>query len=117
MLRMLTRAFAFVGFLLTLIIVGGAIFIIHQQEKTVPEPDSVVLVVDFDQPIVEQNEPSPFDIALHQEATSLVDILSAINKAKDDPHVKGLVGRFGSSQPSLALRCRPRARARWRCAH
>jgi protease-4 len=102
MLRFIGRVFAIIGFLVTLLIVGGVVLFVHKQGKPMPEPDSVVLVLDLDQPIVEQSVPSPLDLAMHEEATPLLDILHAINKAKDDPHVKALVGRFGTEQPSLA---------------
>ncbi len=101
MFRFITRVFALVGFLVTLSIVGGTVLLVREQ-KPEPEPDSVVLVLDFDQPIIEQSEASPIDLALHEDSTVLIDMLAAINKAKDDPHVKGLVGKFGSEEPSLA---------------
>ncbi len=39
---------------------------------------------------------------MHEEVTPLLNILHAIDKAKDDTHVKGIVARFGTTQPSLS---------------
>ena len=102
MLRFLTRCLAVIGFLVVLAAVGGAAYYVHQTHAGVPEPDATVLVVDFAKPITEQPSTSPFDLALHDETTPLLDILRAIDQAALDPHVKALVARFGSEQPSLA---------------
>ncbi|MDX2028467.1 MAG: signal peptide peptidase SppA [Alphaproteobacteria bacterium] len=100
MLRFITRFFAVIGFFATLSLVlsGVALYI---QERAVEPPENIVLVLDFDQPIVERVESSPFDLAMHEESAPLLGILRAIDKAKSDPHVKGIVARFGGAQPSL----------------
>lgn len=94
--------FAVVGFLVTLVIVAGITLAVENQGRAPKEPEAVILALDFDQAIVEQNDPSPLDFALHETSVSLFDILAAIDKAKSDPHVKALIARFGTTQPGLA---------------
>ncbi len=103
MLRFITRFFALIGLLVTALIaliVWTSVHYAHQQHVR-PEPESVVLTLDLDEPIVEQEKASPLALALHDEVTPLYDILHAIDTAKDDPHVKGIVARMGSSPPSM----------------
>jgi len=96
------RIFAAIGVLTTLLAVLVIFSVIHAEYATPSEPDSVVLVLNFDQPIIEKSESSPLDFAIHEESTPLLDILHAIDRARGDPHAKGLVARFGGRQPSLA---------------
>lgn len=100
-MKYITRFFALIGFL-TLILVGGAIGVaVLLHDKVDPEPNSIILTLDFNSPIVEQSDPSPWNLTLSGEPTALFDILRAIDAATDDPHVKGIVARFGGEQPSL----------------
>jgi len=102
-LKFITRCFAFVGLLVVVLVVLGVAAVAHLENHVEPEPESVILTLDFDAPIVEQNDPSPFDLAMSSgESTALLDILHAIDHAKADPHVKGLAARFGTEQPTLA---------------
>ena len=102
MFRILARAFAVIGFLVTVSIISGIILGIYASKKA-KEPESVVLRLDLDRPIVEQVDPTPFDFALNDKPpVSLINILSAIDAARVDPHVKGIVARFGSTAPSLS---------------
>ncbi|MGB9153582.1 MAG: signal peptide peptidase SppA [Alphaproteobacteria bacterium] len=102
MLKFITRFFALIGFLVVGLIVLGVVGAKYQKDKIEPEPDSVILTLDFSSPIVEQNEPSPLNFAMEDEPAVLLDILHAIDRAKSDPHVKGIAARFGTEQPSLA---------------
>jgi protease-4 len=102
MLHFFARFFAVIGFIATLLIALG-VFVFMRVEHAAPkEPDNVALVIDFDQPIVEQEESSPFDLAVHEETTPLLHILQAIDGARLDPRVKGIVAHFGGLQPQLA---------------
>lgn len=102
MKKIIVRALAVVGFLtvasVALLISLGILAAKDRQNA----PESMALVIDFDTTIAEHEKTSAFDLALDEEASSLTDILRAIDRAKSDPRVKALVGRFGSSQPSLA---------------
>jgi len=100
-LKILTSIFAVIGLLITLLIAAGIGGALYYQDAEVKEPDAVVLSLDFDQPVVEQIEPTPLEMAFAQNPTSLYDIINAIDKAKLDPHVKGIVAHFDDTQPSL----------------
>lgn len=102
MLKFITRFFAVIGFLVVALVALAIISVKYEQNRIEPEPDSVVLTLDFSRSIVEQNDPSPFDLADADEPVSLLDMLHAIDHAKSDPNVRGIVARFGTEQPSLA---------------
>lgn len=102
MLKAIIRIFAVLGFIVTLVVAMGIALAIHQQQESQREPENVVLSLDLDQVIVEQNEQSPLSLAIHEDVTPLFDILNAIDRAQNDPHVKGIIARFGTSQPSFA---------------
>jgi protease IV len=102
MLQFFTRLFAFIGLVVVLLIGGGIAAAMYFSNRPAPEPNAVILTLDFDQPVTERSSISPLNLALQKEETSLLDILRAIDKAKDDPRVKGIVAHFGSTQPKLA---------------
>ncbi|MDD3371061.1 MAG: signal peptide peptidase SppA [Alphaproteobacteria bacterium] len=101
MFRFIANCFAVIGFLVVALMAWGVASSLYQQERGEPEPQSVVLTIDFTQPVVERNEPSPFSLAMDDEPIVLLDLLSAIEKASRDPHVKGIAARFGTQQPSM----------------
>jgi len=103
MFRFVIGFLAIIGFLFILLVVLGVWTGLRfaEQGKPHPEPESVVLMLNLDQLIVEQNDPSPLDLAIHEDVMPLYDILHAIDLAKGDAHVKGIVARMGSTAPSL----------------
>ncbi|MDP9128396.1 MAG: signal peptide peptidase SppA [Pseudomonadota bacterium] len=102
MSRFFTKLFAVIGFCVVLLVLIGCGLGYYFQQQPNPEPGSIVLSLDFDEPIAEQASPSALDIALHDQTTPLFDVLRAIARGKADPHVKGIVAHFGGTQPSLA---------------
>jgi protease IV len=101
-LKFIVQLFALIGFFVVALIVGIVLLAYHAQNRKEPEPASIVLTIDFNHPIVEQNDPSPFNLAMDDEPMVLLDVLSAIDHAAQDSHVKGIAARFGTKQPSLA---------------
>jgi protease-4 len=98
----ITRFFAAIGFLFVALIALIVFAAMHMQQKADPEPASVILTLDFDRAIVEQNETSPLGLAVQdREPMVLLDVVHAIDRAKSDPHVKGIAARFGTAQPNL----------------
>ncbi len=102
MFLFLTRLFALIGLVVVLFIAAGLAVGAALAERTPKEPKSVILTLDFDQPVGERSGFSPLSLLHGEEQTSFLDILRAIDKAKTDDHVKGIVARFGSTQPKLA---------------
>jgi protease-4 len=101
-LKFITRFFAVIGFLVVAVCAIGVALAYYGQNHIQKEPASVILTIDFTKPIVEQNDPSPFNLMMEDEPLALFDILHAIDSAANDPHVKGIASRFGTEQPSLA---------------
>ena len=99
---MLTRIFAVIGIIATLCILAFIGFTVYLQAEGPTEPDSIILGLNFDHPIVEQADTSALDLAVSEDTTSLLDILHAIDAARADPHVKGIVARFGTTLPKLS---------------
>ncbi len=100
MFKFIVNCFAVLGFLVVALVFWGIVAAFNEQ-KIEPAPQEIVLTIDFTEPIVEQNEPSPFKFAMEDEPVVLLDLLTAINRAAKDPHVKGIVAKFGAHQPTM----------------
>jgi protease-4 len=100
------RFFAVVGVLASiafLLVVYSCWHMSRHAENPVV-PDSVVLSINLDKPIVEQSNASPLRALLDDspDDVSLLEVVGALNRAKDDPRVKAVVVRFGMEDLSLA---------------
>ncbi len=106
--KFLVRAFAVIGVLATFVMIMSAMstwYWFTRPAVPLKAPDTMVLTLDFTQPITEQSQTDPLSIpALLQEQpeTPLLSLIEAIDAAKDDPRVKGIVARFGGEQPGFA---------------
>lgn len=104
----LTRLFVTIGILSTLIIAMGTLAGLGWYKKmtTPPEPPtSMILSLDFSEPLVEQSRDFSFSLRkiFYEETveTPLIVMLRAIDNARNDPKVKGIVGTFGTHAPTL----------------
>ncbi|NTU76956.1 MAG: signal peptide peptidase SppA, partial [Alphaproteobacteria bacterium] len=101
------RFFAVVGALVIGSLLAGALtswYWVRHPTAALPAPENMVLDLDFSQPIVEQRNflgLSLNALLKEQEETPLLDIVRALDRAKDDKRVKGIVARFAGIQPSL----------------
>jgi len=102
MLKFFTRLFALIGLMVVISMAFSIAAIVQIAKRQPKEPETVILTLDFDAPITEQSNLSPLSLALHEDQTALLDMLRAIDKAKSDPHVKGILAHFGSTQPKFA---------------
>jgi len=100
-LKFIINCFALIGFLIVSLIIWGCVVAFDAQSRIEPEPANVVLTIDFNRSIVEQRDSSPFSIAMDDDPMALLDVLTAIDHAAQDSHVKGIVARFGTKQPTL----------------
>jgi len=104
----LLRLFALIGVLGLLLLLVCGLYVRHYfaPEKEPKAPETMVLSLDFTQPITDR--PSDFTFSLpallqEEKETPLLAIVRAIELAKDDPRVKGLVARFNSVEtPALS---------------
>jgi len=101
-LKFIVHCFAVIGFLIVSLIVWGVYMAVQQKETIQKKPANIVLTLDFNNPIVEQTDSTPFSFALDEEPMALLNILKAIDRAAKDPNVKGIAARFGSNQPTMA---------------
>lgn len=106
--KILGRFFLFVGIVTTLGTALLAMGFWHYAAKQAPEikePDVVVLDLDLTRPVSESASALPFaleDFLQPPDRQSFLLLLRALERAKDDPHVKGIIARFGEEAPTLA---------------
>ncbi len=89
-----------VGTLTSLAILAVIVMAVIEARKNAVPPKAV-LVINFERPIVERDESSPFDLALDTPPLALPALIRALHQAEIDPRVKAVVGYFGTSQPSF----------------
>lgn len=85
-------------------LVGYGVYHNLKQQSAPPKPpEIIVLELDFTHPVVEQPTPLPTAITqfVQEEETPLFDIIRAIERAKNDPKVKGIVARMGATSPGF----------------
>ena len=88
----------------------------YRANHQIAEPDTLILTLDLDQPIVEHEEASPLDLALHEDPRPC-SIFFARSTRQGRSACEGLVARFGTTQPTLAQAQEIRAAlARFRAA-
>lgn len=105
--QIVLRVFAVIGLLMTVTgIIGGysAWRWLNRPVAAPKAPDLMVLELDFTQPVVEKGRDMSFALGSFLEAneeTQLIDIVRALDRAKDDDRVMGVVARMGADTPSL----------------
>lgn len=101
------RFFAVMGALAILSTLSGAIMMwawIGGEGERPEEPDSIVLTLDFTNPITEKLSDFRFSLpSLLNEGgeTPILYITRALKHAKDDPKVKGIIAKFDNTKPSF----------------
>lgn len=98
MLRFLVRLFALLGFLVVAA-VGTTVWFVWEHEESLP--DSIVLDLDLDKPLSGRPDGDALSGLLGREG-SLRDVLDALEQARTDKRVKGLVVRLGGHEPGFA---------------
>ena len=108
MKKILVRIFATIGVIVTLSFTLGALgtwLAISGHGAKPKAPKNMVLQLDLSVPVVEQPAHgmslSLASFLEEEESLTLLDIVRGLDRAKDDPHVKGIVARFGAYQPSF----------------
>jgi protease-4 len=65
-------------------------------------PSKVVLEIDLEESIEEWSPPDPFSEALQKKRMTVRDVVEALERAKDDDRVAGLVARVGAAPLGMA---------------
>jgi protease IV len=94
---MLTRFFALIGFLVTMLIVVGGIVVYSERPKPKPLPDALVLKLDLSDGLPRLSFTPPLLEAMSGGHWSVQKVISALDQASHDPRVKGLVVTLGQN--------------------
>ncbi len=70
--------------------------------RTPSVPGRAILEVDLERPLPETPPDDPFAVFGGERAMTLRDVVDALEKAGDDPHVVGLVARLGAAPIGVA---------------
>jgi len=101
-MRILGRIFAFIGFSVVLSTILGLVSLWYWMPGPVELPEKIVLNVDFSMPVHENHQPDELELALGQPQASLRLLISAIDRAAKDDHVKGLLANVTDVSLELA---------------
>jgi len=82
--------------------IGFFVSKIETKHKDVSVRDNTVLLLDLSGGLDEYNAPMTFNFGDQKKGTSLFDVLTAIQKAKTDDHIKGIYYRAGGAGFGMA---------------
>jgi len=82
------------------VLVGAGIFVSGMGKPSVPK--KAILELDLERGIPETQPDNPFAAFGGERALTLRDVVDALEKAGDDPHVVGLVARLGAAPIGVA---------------
>jgi protease IV len=102
MRRFVVGFFTVVGLLVVLLVIGGAIAwrVLVPRAPTIA--GSTVLSLDLGQSLAESSPADPYAKLFFVETPSLRDVLDALQRAGDDPRIKGVFARIASDEMATA---------------
>lgn len=101
-MRIILRVFAIIGFLSVLLVGGAVALFIHFANRTPSLPDSIVLELDLEKPLVEASATDPLAGLLGAKHQTVEDVVRTLNRAAKDSRVKGVIARTGNPAHSFA---------------
>ena len=102
MFRFFVGLFAVIGLIVVLLLAGGGWLAYRSLQNGEPVPETIVLDLDLDRSLVEHVPADPVAGALFGREESLRDVVDALDRARQDPRVKGVVARLGGDQLGTA---------------
>lgn len=121
--RFVVRLFAFFGLVVFLGGVGAGVWVWERLQARPSLPDAIVLDLDLTRPLADHRPNDPF-AALFGRETTVEQVVDALERARTDPRVKGVLARFGPAPITLtqadeigAAVARFRASGRFAAAH
>lgn len=96
-MRILTRIFAFIGFMVVLSLALSIASALWMRKEGPKLPAHVVLEFDFGRPIRETGEASPLRELLGDKGADLRTLIRALNLARQDKRVAGLVANLSDA--------------------
>jgi len=106
--KILVRFFAVIGAVVTFSFLIGSVsawLLVSRKSPAAEAPANMVLELDLTLPVVEQPV-RPLSLSVtslleEEESLALINIVRGLDRAKEDPRVKGIVARLGATQPSF----------------
>lgn len=97
--RLLIWLLAGIGFLTVALTIVGVVVVVREHPGQVSIPERTVLWLDLNQPIVEKPVQN---ILGRTQGVTMIDLVTAIDRAKDDGRVLGIVAVMGGAPISMA---------------
>jgi protease-4 len=102
MRRFIVGFFAFIGILVVLLVVAGAGFVWWQRSGEAGIADDTVLTLELGTAFPDAPPSSGIAKILFPERAPLRDVLDALARAGDDPHIAGLIAHVGDGEFGIA---------------
>jgi len=101
-LRFIVRLFALVGLLVVLLAVAVGAWLWDIAGRRQPLPDAIVLELDLSRPLVDRSPADPLAAAVFGRDPSVTEVVEALDRARADPRVKGVLARVGGAELGMA---------------
>jgi protease-4 len=101
--RLIIGLLAVIGGLAVFVFLVMVISLIAIAPAYKPMPEKVILEMDFEKQLVEYASDDPLARALMREATTVRDVVEALERASTDKRVVGLVAKVGAAGMGLAV--------------
>lgn len=92
-----------VGAVTSLVLVAVLIAAVVLARRTPGVPDVTLLELPLDRPVVERRAPSPLPRLLGREPLTVRDVVEALDRARDDKRVAGVVAYLGGADHGMAV--------------
>src|SRR5690349_13845713 len=102
MRRFLLRLFALIGIVTVLALVGVGVAVWRVAVSQPALPETIVLSADFGRGLAEGAGQEPLAELVFGSKETLRDVLDALERAGNDPRVKGIFARLGGDSLGLA---------------
>ncbi|MGK4003999.1 signal peptide peptidase SppA [Sorangium sp. So ce1036] len=101
--RSLRGCLVLVGGATSLVLVAVVIAILVRARRTPGVPDVTLLELPLDRPVVERRDPSPLPRLLGREPLTVRGLVEALDRARDDERVAGVVAYLGGADHGMAV--------------
>src|SRR5690349_1746487 len=102
MFRLIVRLFALIGFLVVVLLAGGGYLLYRIAGQQATLTDAIVLELDLERPLAEHAPTAPGPELFFGSQTSMRDVLDALERARTDSRVKGVLARLGGDEIGFA---------------
>ncbi len=100
--RFIRNFFATIGVLVFLLVCGGAALWIFSHTREPKLADNTILTIDLSRALTDAAPDTGVQQLLFASSMSLIQTLNTIERAGDDPRIKGIVARIGDNSAGIA---------------